>query len=61
MGVKLYEATWQHGKSRNGMVTYINAPDEEDEQCLVAIVSSTFNEETREYIAKRICESLKDN
>ena len=59
MAVELDKATWNHGTSRNGAVTYINAPDESShEQCLVAIVSAEFCQDAREEIATVFCAAL---
>ncbi len=52
--------SWKHGKTKFGEATFINAPDEDDQEVLIAIVSASLTKELREEIAKTICSALED-
>jgi len=47
--------SWNHGRTKSGEATFINAPDEDGEEVLVAIVSASLCRELREEIAQKIC------
>lgn len=51
--------SWKHGKTRFGEATFVNAPDQDDQDVLIAIVSAGLTRELRESVAKTICNALE--